>query len=113
MLKLQACKTPRRLSVQRVRLIFFAEGCAAFFFAGATFRRGAVFFADFFTAFARFAGFFVFIADFIAGLADAARDLIGALLRAARVFSASSAFSSASNSAGVRGRADLRRRSMS
>ena len=94
-------------------MVFFLVGRAAFFFAGAAFRRGVAFCAGFFAAFARFAGFLGLVAGFVAGLAEAARALIGDLVRAARVLSFSSVFSSASNSSGVSGRADLRSRSMS
>jgi hypothetical protein len=70
-----------------------------------------LFFAAFLTgdfAAGRFAA--AFFAVFFAGVASPAT---GWRMRAVRVFSASAAVSSASNSAGLIGRADLRSRSMS
>jgi hypothetical protein len=80
---------------------------SAIFFAGAFLTAGFFAVADFFAAVPGFAAVF-FVAAFLAEVL-----LSGALARAARVLAASSAFSSASNSAGVSGRADLRSRSMS
>ena len=71
----------------------------AAFFAGAAFAPATAFLAAFFGLGAAFAG-----ADL---------DFVAAFSRAARVLAASAAFNSASNSAGVSGRADLRSRSMS
>ena len=92
-------------------------------------REGLVFPPAFFVVFlADLAGAFLtaaFEARFLAVLTGtAARDdgaeceaavagAAPALLRAVRVFSASAAFSSWSNCSGLKGRADLRRRSMS
>ena len=87
------------------------QAFAAFFFATVFFAalRGAAalgaagaFFAAFFTLGAAAAFFVAVLLDFAE-----------ALSRTAMVFAASTAFNSASNSAGVRGRADLRSRSMS
>jgi len=93
-------ESPCGPTVQRERLVFFLVGRGAFFFAGAAFRRVAAFCAGFFAVFTRFAGFLGLVAGFVAGLAEAARALIGDLVRAARVLSFSSVFSSASNSSG-------------
>ena len=76
--------------------------------------------ATFLTAVFFFTGgvFFVTGAFFFAALLGSAASATGlafaeALVRTARVFAARAAFSSASNSAGVNGRADFRSRSMS
>ena len=91
----------RRIDLRR----YFFEDFAAGFFEGDL--------TDFFFASAVFDpdDFFVFGAATVFGSALGLTDSF--LLREARVLAVSAAFSSLSNSVGVSGRADLRRRSMS
>jgi hypothetical protein len=114
----QAFRPVRFFAAVFLNTVFFAGDFLAagffglLFFAGILFAAGLaalVFPATALPALFFFAAFFGLDTD----LAAAGLALIEALLRAARVLAARADLSSASNSAGVNGRADLRSLSMS